>query len=100
MTYVQLSLLHLPAIVVLGDALRLTTEATWFTPAHVMGGWNHRLKLGRDYDAGAWWREWTLAQRADFAIRNGIDLHAVRDPVPSPEVLAAQARMPEVKAAE
>ncbi len=44
MCYVQLSLLHIPAVVVVGNSLTLEERAHWYTPAHVMGGWNHRLR--------------------------------------------------------
>lgn len=44
MTYLQLSLLHIPAIVVHGNALTLEEWAHWFTPAHVLGGWSAKLR--------------------------------------------------------
>jgi hypothetical protein len=45
MAYVQMSLLHIPAIVVHGNALSQDVWGLWYTPAHVLGGW--RWKLGR-----------------------------------------------------
>lgn len=47
MTYVQLALLHIPAIVVHGNALSRELWAHWFTPAHVLGGWGRRLRTAR-----------------------------------------------------
>jgi type I restriction-modification system DNA methylase subunit len=44
MAYVQLSLLHIPAVVVHGDTLRMQEFSHWYTPAHVMGLWDHRLR--------------------------------------------------------
>jgi hypothetical protein len=44
MCYVQLSLLHVPATVVVGNSLTLEERAHWYTPAHVLGGWGHRLR--------------------------------------------------------
>lgn len=44
MAYVQLSLLHVPAIVVLGNTLALEEREHWRTPAHCMGGWEWRLR--------------------------------------------------------
>jgi hypothetical protein len=44
MAYIQLSLLHIPAIVVHGNALSLEQWEVWFTPAHVVGFWNVKLK--------------------------------------------------------
>ncbi|KLD25658.1 hypothetical protein TB9_23445, partial [Xanthomonas perforans] len=36
-------LLHIPAVVIVGNALTLEEREHWFTPAHVIGGWNTRL---------------------------------------------------------
>ena len=44
MSYVQLSLLHIPAIVVHGDTLTLEEFSAWRTPAHIMGNWDHKLR--------------------------------------------------------
>jgi type I restriction-modification system DNA methylase subunit len=44
MAYVQLSLLHIPAVVVHGDTLRMEEFSHWYTPAHVMGCWDGKLK--------------------------------------------------------
>lgn len=43
MTYIQLSLLHVPAAVVHGDTLAAEQRDIWFTPAHIIGGWSSRL---------------------------------------------------------
>jgi hypothetical protein len=44
MTFVQLALLHVPAIVVHGNSLSLQEWSHWVTPAHVLGGWDRRLR--------------------------------------------------------
>jgi hypothetical protein len=44
MAYIQLSLLGVPAVVVVGDTLRLEERARWYTPAHVVGGWTMKLR--------------------------------------------------------
>lgn len=43
MAYVQLSLLHIPAVVIQGNTLALEERSHWLTPAHIMGGWEWRL---------------------------------------------------------
>jgi hypothetical protein len=49
MTYIQLTLLHVPAIVIHGNALRSDQSGErWFTPAHVLGGWDRRLRDRED----------------------------------------------------
>jgi hypothetical protein len=49
MTYIQLSLLHIPAVVICGDTLRMTETSRWYTPAHILGGWNWKL-MERQFD--------------------------------------------------
>ena len=44
MAYVQFSLLHIPAIIIHGDTLSLKEYGHWYTPAHIMGGWNWKLR--------------------------------------------------------
>ena len=51
MTYLQLSLLHIPAIVIHGNALTVESWATWFTPAHILGGWGAKLRRKRQAEA-------------------------------------------------
>jgi len=46
MAYVHCTLLHIPALIVHGDTLRLQTYSVWRTFAHVMGFWD--AKLARD----------------------------------------------------
>ena len=46
MTYLQLALLHIPAVVVHGNSLSLEEYGRWYTPAHILNGWNYRLRRG------------------------------------------------------
>lgn len=50
MTYLQLSLLHIPATIMLGNTLALECREIWNTPAHILNGWTWRLKTK---DSGA-----------------------------------------------
>lgn len=45
MTYMQLSLLGVPAVVNRRNSLTLEHFGTWPTPAHVLGGWARKLEL-------------------------------------------------------
>lgn len=47
MCYLQLALLHVPAIVIHGNSLSLETRGVWYTPAHILGGWNWKLRARR-----------------------------------------------------
>lgn len=53
MAYVQFSLLHIPAQVIVGDTLRLEFREDWFTPAHIMGVWSGRLAADRAAERAA-----------------------------------------------
>lgn len=44
MAYVQLSLLHIPAVVIHGNTLAVETRSRWLTPAHIMGNWSWKLR--------------------------------------------------------
>jgi hypothetical protein len=46
MAYVQLSLVGVPALVILGNSLAVEQREVWYTPAHVLGGWSQRLAGG------------------------------------------------------
>lgn len=43
MTYLQLSILHISAIIILGNTLLMEERDLWYTPAHILGGWNYKL---------------------------------------------------------
>ncbi|MGU3778947.1 N-6 DNA methylase [Burkholderia metallica] len=51
MTYLQLSMLHIPAIIVHGNALTMEVWGMWYTPAHILGGWRAKLRKRRQADA-------------------------------------------------
>lgn len=42
MAYVQLSLMHIPAILIHGNSLSLEVYSKWFTPAYIIGGWSFK----------------------------------------------------------
>jgi hypothetical protein len=44
MAYVQLTLLYLPAVVVHGNSLTMKMQSYWPTAAHVLGGWDERIR--------------------------------------------------------
>jgi hypothetical protein len=44
MAYVQFALLHIPAVIIHGNALSLEEFGRWYTPAHVMDGWTWKLR--------------------------------------------------------
>lgn len=44
MCYLQLALLHIPAVIVHGNTLTLEEFSHWYTPAHILHGWSGKLK--------------------------------------------------------
>lgn len=44
MSYLQFSLLNIPAVIVHGNTLSLEEWGHWYTPAHIMGGWRWKLR--------------------------------------------------------
>ncbi len=46
MTYIQLSYLGIPAVVVHGDSLRIEEYTRFYTPVYILGGWLWREPLG------------------------------------------------------
>ena len=52
MTFIQLALLHVPAVVIHGNGLTGECREQWFTPAHILGGWGARLRH-REAEEGA-----------------------------------------------
>jgi hypothetical protein len=51
MAYLQLSLLHVPAQVIVGNTLTLECRDVFYTPAHIFGGWTRRLRTPRAIEA-------------------------------------------------
>lgn len=54
MTYVQLTLLHIPAVVLQGNSLSAEEPSSrWYTAAHILGGWGQRLRTHHEAMAAA-----------------------------------------------
>ncbi|MEB1764617.1 N-6 DNA methylase [Xanthomonas campestris pv. campestris] len=53
MAYVQFTLLHIPAVVIVGNTLAMEEREHWYTPAHVLGGWSGRLAARKARDNAA-----------------------------------------------
>lgn len=47
MTYLQLSLYGIPAVVIHGNTLTLEEWSRWYTPVYIMHGWGYRSKLSQ-----------------------------------------------------
>lgn len=46
MAFVQFSLLHIPAVLILGNTLAMEQREIWYTPAHILGFWVQKLHRG------------------------------------------------------
>lgn len=47
MSYIQLALLHVPAVIVHGNSLSVEEWGHWHTPAHILGLWDYKLRRSR-----------------------------------------------------
>jgi hypothetical protein len=54
MSYIQFSLLHIPALVYHANSLSMEVWSEWRTPAHVLGRWDHKLKREQEGRAMAY----------------------------------------------
>lgn len=50
MAYIQFTLYHIPAVVILGNSLAFEEKEHWYTLAHFMGHWDARLKTASMVD--------------------------------------------------
>jgi hypothetical protein len=65
MAYIQFSLLHIPATVIVGDSLAMRFRENWHTMAHVMGSWSAKLgTAGESTGSGAMARPPAIPRRA------------------------------------
>jgi hypothetical protein len=93
MTYIQCSLLGIPAVVHLGNTLAGTFTETWITPCHFLNRWTGRLhRKGHDTTNAAWWREASFPTRIGFLKREGLDVENAMTAVPNAAVLDAAYR--------
>lgn len=46
MAYLQLSLMNIPAVIILGNTITIEEREHWYTPAHFLGLWEHKLRRG------------------------------------------------------
>ncbi len=51
MCYLQLSLWHIPAEVIIGNTLSMEFREVYYTPAHYLGNWDAKLKLQEQHEA-------------------------------------------------
>lgn len=88
MTYVQLALLHIPAVVIQGNTLALEERSRWYTPAHVLGGWGWKLQAAERRD------ELPRDKAAPIAVQSVPAMPALKpeieDPQPAPVVTAGR----------
>lgn len=51
MAYIQLTLMHIPAVVIVGNSLSMEMREHWYTPAHILDGWSAKLARQEAEDA-------------------------------------------------
>lgn len=50
MCYIQLTLWHIPAEIIVGNALTLEYREHWYTPSHYLGGWKQKLAFRQMFE--------------------------------------------------
>lgn len=100
MAYIQFTLLHIPAIVVHGNALAPDKQwSCWVTLAHVLGGWDRRLRQAETLRALA--RDMTeLLQPEASAPVQPADQDEEEDSQPVPDLAKVRAAVVAKRAAQ
>lgn len=75
MCYLQMALWHIPGVVIVGNTLAMEAREVWYTPAHYLGFWHHRLE-----------REWGRAegQTDDTGDRPTVEDESQSEPINHP----------------
>jgi N-6 DNA Methylase len=90
MAYVQLSLMGIPAMIAVGDALRMQFSEYWYTPAHILGGFSRRLRQrGIDEKNAAWWGQASVPERIRLLKASGLTVRHSLGDTPARAVLDA-----------
>lgn len=92
MSYIQMALMGVPAVVIQGNSLALEVREYWLTPAHILGGWDRKLAL-RAAAMPAPAAEPAVATAAapvDEMMPGPVDLAAVRDRIVTMRIDADQ----------
>lgn len=74
MCYLQLSLWHIPAVVLVGDTLAMEVREAFYTPAHYLGYWDSRLREREE--------EYAAAQPSEAVIEESEEPAPVLHPSP------------------
>lgn len=70
MAYIQLSLIGMPAVVIHGNTLTMEERSRWYTPMHVLGCWNWKLRTpSRETFVAPPQREEAVSQPSESTIR-------------------------------
>jgi hypothetical protein len=81
MAYVQIALMGIPAMIAVGDSLRMEFTSYWYTPAHILGGfWRRLRKRGIDETNAAWWADASMPDRIKLLKASGLTVkHSIQD---------------------
>lgn len=84
MAYIQLSLLHIPAVIYHGNSLSMEIWSEWYTPAHTLGFWESKLRRREEFTSPAPGEP--APAHVDISIPN--HLHEQQEPEAAPFVMA------------
>jgi hypothetical protein len=90
MSYVQIALCGIPAVVIVGNSLSMQFTEYWYTPMHILGGFSRRLrKRGIDEKNAAWWAGASISQRIELTQASGLTVKHAMQPKAARAVLDA-----------
>jgi len=73
MCYLQLTLWHIPAEIIIGDTLTMDFREVYYTPSYYLGDWDSRLRIRRFTEAVAEFWEPGTAPKAEASSENHDD---------------------------
>lgn len=90
MTFLQCAMLDIPAVITQGNCLSMEMGESWFTPAHILGGWSGRLREHWAAERNAaWWDERSMAERVAFLQQHHLAVKLALQTNPDPAILAS-----------
>jgi len=90
MAYCQIALMGVPAMIAVGNSLRVEFTEYWYTPAHILGGFSRRLrKRGIDEKNAAWWARASIPQWIELMKASGLTVRHAMQPKAARAVLDA-----------
>ena len=90
MCYLQLSLWHIPAVVIVGNTMAMEAREVFYTPAHYLGPWEYRLRRRDDEESAQEETPSQIQEEISVFEVSVPDAEAPKKPIPSLSVGASR----------